>query len=222
MKKLILALSAALVLLMVLAVPASAVAVQNAQTWYLDSTEHSSGFGWVMEKEGSGAQSGSVDIGAGESVLWISNGTPANAEGVTFSGNNFWLIQLETGNWAASCQAVLGTMDGEGNFDDFDKLISYNCRYIGGAILEIQIQIKSEDAVVPQDSYLALMITNSSGMLQTVTTGGANSSYVSSPDSTPTFPVPEMSAGLLFGVGLAGVGTFIFIRRKQGRGSSAK
>jgi hypothetical protein len=221
-KKLILALSVALVLVMVLAVPASAVALPNSQTWYLDSVAHSSGFGWVMEKEGSGTQSGTVNIGAGESVLWISNGTPDNAEGVTFSGNNFWLIRLETGNWAASCQAVLGTMDREGNFDGFDKLISYDCRYIGGAILEIQIQIKSEDAVVPQDSYLALMITNGSGMLQTVTTGGANSSYVSSPDSAPTFPVPEMSAGLLFGLSLAGVGTFIAIRRKQGRGSPAK
>jgi hypothetical protein len=215
MRKLFLALSTALVLLLVLAVPASAVVDSNAQTWYLDSVTHSTGNGLVMEKEGSGAQSGSVDIGIGEenALLWISNGSPQDGD-VTFPGGDYWVIRLKTTNWAHFCTALLGTVDSNGeNFDDFENLTPLKYKYTDHGILEIQIQ--TEDAVVPQYSYLALKVINDSNHSQTIETAGAGSSYISAPDSIPVFPTPELSAGILFGVGLAGVGTFVAVRRKR-------
>jgi hypothetical protein len=224
MRKSILALSAALVLLLVLAVPASAVVDPDAQTWYLDSVTHSTGNGLVMEKEGSGAQSGSVDIGIGEdhALLWISNGSPQDGD-VAFSGGDYWVINLKTSDWHSSCTALLGTVDSNGeNFDDFENLIPLKYRYSNAGILEIQLQTDPEDAIVPQYSYLALKVINTSTSTQTIDTLGVGSSYISAPDSDPVYPTPEIAAGVLFGLGLAGVGAFIMVRRKQGKASSAR
>jgi hypothetical protein len=215
LRKLFLALSAALVLLLVLAVPASAVVDTNAQTWYLDSAPHSTGHGLVMEKEGSGAQSGSVDIGIGEdhALLWISNGSPQDGD-VSFPGGDYWVIRLKTTNWANKCTALLGTVDSNGeNFNDFENLTPLKYKYTDHGILEIQLQ--TGGAVVPQFSYLALKVINDSNHSQTIDTLGTGSSYISAPDSVPVFPAPELSAGILFGVGLAGVGTFVAVRRKR-------
>ena len=98
MKRIMVALAVVAVLLSALATPVMARVVPDPQTWYLDSVPHPSGLGLVMDKQGSGAQSGSVDIASGQELLWISNGA-AGSGGVTFPWGDYWLINLKTADW---------------------------------------------------------------------------------------------------------------------------
>jgi LPXTG-motif cell wall-anchored protein len=62
--------------------------------------------------------------------------------------------------------------------------------------------------------YLALRVFNSSSSTPyTVVTDG--NSWLSSPATDPGYPLPEMSALILLGIGLAGLGGYILVRRKK-------
>jgi hypothetical protein len=40
-------------------------------------------------------------------------------------------------------------------------------------------------------------------------------SYLQAPSSQPSYPVPELAAGILLAAGLAGIAAFFVVRRKR-------
>ncbi len=226
MKRLVISLSLVMVLLMVLAVPALAAApvpspspVPGSQTWYLSDQLLSGTNAKIMYRETSLPLTGSVTIspGAANAVVWVSNETPFYSEGVTFPGSsegNTWSVLLKTpADWRNTCTAEIGTANSSGNFDPFPnqdiQLRSWN--KWGTQIMEVVVTMDSQ--TVPNGSYLALRITNTSASDKVITTDG--NSMMSSPDSDPGYPLPEVAAGILFGVGAAGVFGFMVIRRRK-------
>jgi hypothetical protein len=141
-----------------------------------------------------------------DSIIWISD-DKAVAD-VTFDSGN-WTVTLDTEDWSGNCVVQIGDYAADGTFTPFAPT-STTTNYIGGAIIIKQYIVAG---MVSTNDYLALQINNSSGASQTINLGG--NSYLDSPIPAPSFPLPEMSAGILLALGLAGFGGFMVIRRKK-------
>jgi len=94
------------------------------------------------------------------------------------------------------------------------------------ALETVHIEVQAESATVPEGHYLVLGIENPTVDAATVYTGlqvdDSNlPSCVTSPQTDPGYPVPEVAAGALFGIGIAVIGTFFIVRRKQALAQSA-
>jgi hypothetical protein len=174
----------------------------SGQVWYLDSIVGTGAYR-VMEKT-VGTQSGSVPV-VGTTELWLSN-LPAGAGGVVFE-DGAWKVHLEntfTGDYSVQVGQSNGT---HGDFTAFHYPES------GTAAGPIDLNIDLTGISVLQGNYLALLVNNT-GTGDVITDG---SSYVSSPDSAPSYPIPEIAAGVLMALGLAGLSGLIFMSRKRAR-----
>jgi hypothetical protein len=179
----------------------------NSQTWYLDSIVGTSGYR-VMEKT-LGAQTGTVPV-EGTTELWLSD-QPAGAGGVTFDDGT-WTVHLEntfTGDYSVQIGQSNGT---HGDFTAFHYPES------GTASGSINLNIDLTDISVLQGNYLALLVNNT-GTGSVITDG---SSYLGAPSSTPSYPVPELAAGILLAGGLAALGGLVIISRKRARAAVSK
>ena len=193
------------------------ISVPGMQSWLLDSKTTLPGgnsrcnLDLITTPPGGSPTSTDPFVMTQNSIIWMAD-EPAGADVVFSSGT--WTIKLETTNWAGSCSAEIGDYAADGTFTAFTPTSS-TTNYIGGAII-----IKQDIAVgmVNTDDYLALKINNSSGASQTINLGG--NSYLVFPPSTPDYPMPEMSAGILLALGLAGFGGFMVIRRKKAQKAS--
>jgi hypothetical protein len=172
----------------------------SGQTWYLDSTVGPGAYP-VMEQT-VGTQSGVVPV-AGTTVLWLSD-QPAGSGGVAFNDGT-WKVHLEntfTGNYWVQIGQSNGTY---GDFTAFHY--GANAPTTGAIDLDFDLTGIS----VPAGCYLALLVNNT-GTGNVITDG---TSYLASPDSTPSYPVPEIAAGILLAGGLAGLAVRIVIRRRK-------
>jgi hypothetical protein len=146
------------------------------------------------------------------SIIWMAD-EPAGTDVVFSSGT--WTVTLVTPtDWSGDCVVQIGDYATDGTFNAFTST-SPTTNYIGGAITITQ---DIDASMVNTNDYLALKINNSSGASQTINLGG--NSYLVFPPSTPDYPMPEMSAGILLALGLAGFGGFMVIRRKKAKVTS--
>jgi hypothetical protein len=198
-------------------------ATSESQTWCLDSDTHSVGSPILVMKRETGSilpvlLSAPVDISSPGNIVWYSDESAVPLAGVTFpvsDPDNTWNVQLKTTNWKNSCIVEVGTGDSSGGFTPFpDQSISSHSYSNAGGILEVELTLGSQ--TVPQGSYLAIRVTNNSGSSKTITTAGGVS-WFTSPDSDPGYPLPEMAAGLMLGLGLSGLVAYIVIKRKKTR-----
>ena len=176
---------------------ALATSPMPSQTWYLDNMTT----GPVMEQT-VGTQSGSVPAG-GTTITWLSDYSATSP--VVFDEGT-WTIYLATPDLTGTCEVTVGESDGI-TFTGFD---SASGTAIEGALV---INLDLSAVTVPQDHYLALQVTNSG--TGSITTDG--SSYLSAPSSTPSYPLPEVAAGILLAAGLAGLGGFIIISQRRAK-----
>jgi LPXTG-motif cell wall-anchored protein len=190
----------------------TAVGASGSQNWFLGGVaNHPAGTAKTMFKEGNGDPGGSVSIlpGVASSQLWLADEV-AQAD-VTFP-DGAWAVMLASSNWASSCQVEIGyyAPGTPGTFTKFDGTATGLSSYAGGII---KVVVQSSSVTVDEGNYLALKVTNTSGTAKTVTTTGG--SYVVSPTSDPGYPLPEMTAGILFGIGLASLGGFVFVKKRK-------
>jgi PKD repeat protein len=179
----------------------SSTGLPSTHVWHLDSTGHP-----VMEK--TGTQSGSVDIAAGSSAIWLSD--QAAAADVTFA-SGIWTIKLATtSDWSSTCSAQIGYFNtaGNGAFTAFNAT-AVSGTYSGG-IITITITTGGD---VSKNDYLALKIINGSGSSHSITTDGSSS--LTAPSGSPNFPTPETPTVVLLGIGLVCLSGFLFVRRKK-------
>lgn len=189
------------------------IEAKGAQIWYLDNADHAQS-GKVMESL-RGGQSGVIPVQSGATQYWLSD--QASQSDVTFT-QGAWVISLQTdGYWGGlsseEAQLVLGEWNTSvSSFTRFATTTqSQNTWSNGQNILRVELQTGS--ITVHKGNYLALEVTNLDNLDHSVTTNGG--SYIESSTSNPGYPVPERSAGVLFGSGLAGLIIYLIIKHRS-------
>ena len=201
------------ILVMVIPVAAtpSIPSVPESQIWYLDSDGGAVNPFKIMYRADKTQSSDSVTIPAGGEIFWLAN--EAAGDDVTFPTDGGWNITLITQeNWGKAYTIEVGAYDtNTATFTLFDTTIVTQLSYTG---LVLMVKVENEDATVPIGDYLALKIenTDNSNNHTVITNGG---SFLVSPITDPGYPLPELAAGILFGLGLAGLGGYVVVRRKQ-------
>jgi hypothetical protein len=177
-----------------------------SQTWYLDSVTDAFS-NPIMEK--SGAQNDSVVVG-GATTMWVSNLQAATP--VVFDDGT-WVVQLDISDLAGAYSVEIGSSEGGHGFSAFHTPIT---GIASGSLLTLYIDLVGVS--VPGDQYLALRITSTgTGSIATI-----GNSYLGAPDSTPSYPVPEMAAIALFALGLSGLAVYIFLKNRKAKAEANK
>ncbi len=119
-----------------------------------------------------------------------------------------WTLYLNVADWGSDCDVEVGAFDGS----SFNAFAASNIQsaYSNGILM---LRLTTESSNIPEGSYLAVRITNHSGSGYTVITDGT--SYLVTTENGGAYPLPELSALALLGMGLAGIAAVILIRRKK-------
>ncbi len=190
------AVSGLAVALVVLVAMVGAASAQ--QTWNLSITQ--SGSNYIMYSGSQGEDENPVTIGPGNSAIWISNETAGHY--ITFPEGD-WTFYW-TGNQTSSENgtAEIGFYTGS-SFNPFGEVPITD---------DGSFTISATSFIIPQGKWLALQITNADNTnplyIQT------EESYVTSPDSSPDFPYPELSAVVLFCTGLIALVGYVGYRKR--------
>ncbi|HSW56914.1 MAG TPA: Ig-like domain-containing protein, partial [Dehalococcoidales bacterium] len=157
---------------------------------------------------GPGGVSGTLDIAAGDSVLLITGTAIAD---VTFPAGT-WTIFLKTEmDWKGYCLVEIGSYNPvTGVFTKFNAMLTDP--WVNGTLV---LTLDQEDSgTVPQGEALGIRVTNNDNTDHEIDTDG---SYLLAPQNAPGYPVPELPALALLGLGLAGIAGYLILRRKQSR-----
>ena len=221
MKKVILSILFAAVLVLALAVPAFATAppppTPHSQIWYLyDATMANKWGNTNLYMSTTGTPVNSVNVLAGTSKMWVADKI-AQAN-VTFPNDN-WVIrfgtdkdwgktssianfQVDIGYWGKNPAYPSGPMFIFTTLAMSKSPVWFNNHY------EAEFQaVPPGGQVVPKNTYLAVVVHNNSGADHPIYTGfkiykqdGSWSYYyscVTSPQSDPGYPLPELATGIL-------------------------
>jgi hypothetical protein len=202
----------------------------HSQVWYLyNDTLTDKWTNTELFMSTTGNPTGSVDIAAGSAKMWIANKIALSD--VTFP-NDAWVIRFGTdadwnlGSKGDNFKAEIGYWgkDSSNNVVFTPLPMSYITPVFYAGYYEMQFQsVATGGQTIPKDTYLAVKVTNSSSSMHPIytgkwipdTTGSQYYSCVTSPESDPGYPVPELGAGILLGAGLLGLGGFFLIRRRK-------
>lgn len=216
---------AAVVGLLVLSV-AGVASAAFPQQWFLDSDAHPAGLSGakVMVQNSSASANGSVLIADGASQIWCAN-NPTLAD-LTFPTGpecgSGWRIQFKLANtdqpWGGTGQGIVQIGEWDVAAQQFNPFITT----VYDAELTSQVWViltQTQPGTVHANNYLALRINNTDVNDHNIL--GCADSYVMSPCCDPGYPIPEIAAGILLGLGLIALAAFVYLRRKRAK-SAAK
>ena len=168
------------------------------QTWYLSDV---SGGSRIMYKEDTSKPEGTVAISNGSLEIWKAD-EMAQVD-VTFPA----------GLWSGEINLVAVFNDSftaaVGSYDDatFSSAGSQQITGDGGTAYTLSISV-DPSFTVPTGDYLALQISPSGSDIE-VKTGQAHS-YITSPNTDPGYPVPELPTIVLLAMGLLAFGGYFW------------
>jgi hypothetical protein len=209
--------------------------VTAPQVWSLDSESLSGSF--QMEKNygpGDDGQTGSLSISPQGTIYWIAD--QQAQDDVTFD-LGIWNLQLSTdadwGTKGSACYMEIGYWDGTFHTLTPSPVLKSGSHAFtppfGPAYYIITKRLIQDGTItVPDGTYLAVQITNqlpvspAADNSRTINTGEDDfNSSLRSPQTDPGYPLPELAAGLLLTLGLAGLGVFVIVRRKSAKAKLA-
>jgi hypothetical protein len=203
-----------LAVLLLLSTTAIAAAMAP-QLWYLDS--ETTPVGYQMEKSGGPGddkQTGSVNIGPGNSALWLAD--EAAVCDVTFASGS-WVVEIRTdSDWGTEgdkCNVSVGGWNTGTGWYEIPTVAVTKITWDSGFNILI-ILLETSSGTVYKDDYLALKVTNDDSGSHTICTQGRSS--LRSPDVDPGYPLPELATGILLGLGLVGLVGYLGARRHKG------
>jgi hypothetical protein len=193
-------------------IPLPTISPIPSDAWFLNEIQNQS-VPTQLEMELGSGQLGGVTLGSGGTQTWLSY--PAAAAGVSFPAGTWTLTMHTPQDWGtdgSNLNAQIGKWSGS-TFTSYGN--SGACTWDDdNFILTVPLSAAQIDLIA--GDYLALQITNTAGTHIVVTCRAVGGTYLCPPEGSPHYPVPELPALALLGLGLAGIGTFIVIRRKQG------
>jgi hypothetical protein len=197
------------------------------QTWSLDSKNDTDGKKLPasvdqMERNygtGDDGQSGSLSISGGGYLTWISDQL-AQSDMTVPSGA--WVLQIVTdsdwGTVGSNCQIEIGEWNGVSFISQTPPPQTVKVR--GRSTVFIFTLFQTQSITIHAGKYMALRIKSlePAGKVHIIYTGeDTRNSFLRSPETFASIPVPELTAGVLLALGLGGLGMFIFLRRKSVR-----
>jgi predicted ribosomally synthesized peptide with SipW-like signal peptide len=146
---------------------------------------------------------GMITIPAGETVLFPVHQS-AQTDVVFPEGD--WDVVIKTdSDWSGHCSLFIEECTPPGG-----NLLTNN-----QADFLMMLSTHSLSFTVRNSYYLGILITNNDILDHTCYVDGG--SYLVAPEGSPNYPVPEISSGLLLGLGLAGLAGFIFLKKASVR-----
>jgi hypothetical protein len=184
------------------------------QLWYLDSEITPAGY--QMEKSGGpgdDGQTGSINIGPGISALWLAD--EAAVCDVTFPSGS-WVVEVKTdSDWGTegdNCEVSVGGWDTDTGWYEIPTITATKITWDAGFNILV-ILLETNSGTVYQGDYLALKVANEDSSSHEVYTTGSSS--VRSPDTDPGYPLPELAAGILLGIGLVGLAGYRWLKKSR-------
>jgi len=183
--------------------------VAGAQAWYL----HKNG---MMYRGNLSIPEDTVSISPGTNITWVAN-EPALVDAAFREGRwTGWLILNGSFPEGDNFTAEIGSYNCSNN--NFSTAGSQNFTGAAGTDKTIfEVNIQASAFMVPEGDYLAFRISNptsnSNGIV--VQTG---KSFVTSPESDPGYPVPELHTVMLFFFGLLTLIAYYMLWNRSSRG----
>ncbi len=174
--------------------------VGGAQAWYLHNDTK-------MYKGNMSKPEGTLAIPDGNTTNWTAN--EAATVDVKFPAGNWtgWL----TLNTPFATDENFTVAVGSYNTTTSDFSSAGTQIFIGeSSKTAFALDISAEEFTVPNGNNLSLNVTNpSAGSADLVIKTGAGNSFITSPETDPGYPVPELSTTILFSVGLLALAAYI-------------
>lgn len=170
--------------------------VGGAQAWYLHNDTR-------MYKGNMSKHAGTLAIPTGDSTNWTAN--EAATVDVKFPVGNWtgWLTLNTPFPATDNFTVAVGSYNTTAGFSSAGTQ-----EFIGdGSKTAFALDISAAEFTVPKGNNLSLQVTNPSTDLVIKT--GAGNSFITSPETDPGYPVPELSTTLLFSVGLLALAAYI-------------
>ena len=186
----------------------SATEDSPSQSWFLSNT---SGSDYIMYKGDMSKIEGTVTVSDDNSTIWRAN-EPATVD-VGFPAGT-WTGEITLGEPFASGETFtveVGSYEGS-------TFTSAGLQTCTGATDKItfSLEIPATAFDILNGNYLALNITNpSDGSADLVIKTGDGNSYVTSPETDPGYPVPELSTLLLFSIGLIALAGYVLLTKRR-------
>ncbi|HSW57510.1 MAG TPA: hypothetical protein VLH15_03840 [Dehalococcoidales bacterium] len=183
--------------------------------WYLNQIPHNTVETRLEMEKISNMQLGQVILSAGETKTWLAD--QAAMVNVTFPAGK-WVLTVRTSqDWSNDLSATIGVWDVTSlDEDKYTALIKATSKTFDKATNSIRVEFEAPSITIMKGNYLALQIYNSSSQNSNVITcfskGG---STLAPPKGSPPYPVPELSAGMLLGLGLLGLAAVMIIKRRK-------
>jgi len=182
--------------------------VAGAQAWYLHKNR-------VMYRGNLSIPVDTVSISPGNNITWVAN-EPALVDAAFREGRwTGWLILNGSLPEGDNFTAEIGSYSCSNN--NFSTAGSQNFTGADTNKTMFEVNIQASAFMVPEGDYLAFRISNptSNGSGIVVQTG---KSFITSPESDPGYPVPELHTVMLFFFGLLTLIAYYMLWNRSSRG----
>ena len=188
-----------------------------SQNWYFKDTGGATGADYEM---GRGSGTGTTFIGMNdETLIWSANEAASIAEGVSF-GTGTWQGVIDyTGSEhggfldaGETMKVEIGSLSPTGTFTPAMEMTETG--WSAGTGIDVG---PGSEFIVPQNHYLAIILTVTGYVRVDVSDSGAGNSesWLMSPSCSDPYPVPELSTLVLLSAGLLALAGFVAYRRRR-------